>query len=107
MVYFDFDRYEVKAEYQPRIKEIVAWMASHKACHLQVEGHTCRIGSFAYNAALGRNRAKAVYDAMRTAGVPGEQVAQFVSLSKDRAASEHLPKNRRVILRIIGPASEK
>lgn len=107
VVLFDFDRYEVKAEYQSKIGEIAAWMASNRACHLQVEGHTCVIGSADYNAALARKRAKAIYDALRAAGVPEEQLVQFVSLSKDRSASERLPENRRVILRTIGPASGK
>jgi outer membrane protein OmpA-like peptidoglycan-associated protein len=106
-VYFDFDRYQVKAEYRSKIGEIVAWMADHKTCQVQVEGHTCRIGSVAYNANLGRNRANAVYNALLAAGASKEQVKQFPSLGKDRPASENYPENRRVILRVIGPASGK
>lgn len=106
-IYFDFAKYQLKPEYRSKIGEVAAWMAGHKTCQLQVEGHTCRIGSEAYNAALGRNRAETVYKTLIAAGVSKDQVTQFPSLGKDRPASEHLSENRRVILRIIGPASGK
>src|SRR5262249_35840439 len=61
-VYFDFDKAIVKPEYLPKIKEFLGWLQTHPKCHIQVEGHTCRSGTYDYDAALGRRRAKAVYD---------------------------------------------
>lgn len=119
VVLFDFDTPKpsvaedqlfkfVKPEFIPKIKEVIQWLNEHSTCHVQVEGHTCHSGTFAYDAALGRRRAKAVYQQLISNGGKAEQIEQFVSLSKDRIAEEEEESpNRRVILRIIGPASGK
>jgi outer membrane protein OmpA-like peptidoglycan-associated protein len=106
VVHFDFDKSIVHDEELAGIKSIAAWLLSHPSCRVQVEGHASAEASFDYNAALGRRRSKAVYDLLIAAGAK-EQVVQFASLSKDFPASEHLPENRRVILRVIGAASGK
>lgn len=109
-VLFDFNKALVKSDYAPKIKEFVLWLGAHPKCHIQVEGHTCRSGTFDYDAILGRHRAEAVYNQLIANGGKPEQIGQFVSVSKDRLAYfafENDPLNRRVILRIIGPASGK
>lgn len=111
-VYFKFNKAEIENEYRPEIQKTALWLKSHSECHLQVEGHTDKVGTHDYNAVLGRNRAKAVYDALAAAGAPmGLVVIQFVSVSKDRPAvsevSEIQWENRRVILRVIGSASKR
>ncbi len=93
-------------EERAEIAKIAAWLQRHPTCTVQVEGHASKEGTYNYNAGLGRRRSKAVYDLLVAAGAKNE-VIQFVSLSKDFPASEHLPENRRVILRIIGGASGK
>ncbi|MEK7635016.1 MAG: OmpA family protein [Patescibacteria group bacterium] len=103
-ILFDFNKSDVKTEYLSDIRRFSEWQKSHKGCRLQVEGHTCSVGSISYNANLARNRAKSVYDLFVADGVTLEQ---FVSLSKDKATSERNPKDRRVIVRIIGNTSGK
>ena len=106
-VYFELNKYFIKPEYLPLIKKTAQWIKEHPYCQLQVEGHTCVLGSPEYNAVLARNRAKEVYEAFKKEGVSESQLVQFTSLSKDKQASEYLEKNRRVILRMIGQASGK
>ncbi len=109
VVNFDFDKYFIKDEYKPKIKESADWLASHPNCRVQVEGHTCKIGTYAYNENLGRNRSKSVYDLLLSynSSLRDRIVEQFVSVGEDKPASEYFPENRRVILRIIGKASGK
>jgi outer membrane protein OmpA-like peptidoglycan-associated protein len=106
-VLFALDKSEVGSDYLPKIKEFATWLGNHPSCRVQVEGHTCTIGSAAYNAALGLRRAKAAYDKLIDAGGKPDQIEQKVSLGKDKPASENRPENRRTILRIVGPASGK
>ncbi len=108
-ILFDFDRSDVKPSYNAKIKEFGDWLTQHPSYHLQIEGHTCTIGSGNYNAALGRRRALAVKKAFQKIngdGVMG-QLDQPVSVAYDKPASELKPENRRVILRVIGPATGK
>jgi outer membrane protein OmpA-like peptidoglycan-associated protein len=109
VVYFDFDKSDIKPEYQSKIKEMAIWLVNHPGFKCQTEGHACNIGSVNYNAGLARRRAKAVYDAFKKTGgeIITERIEQFVSLSEDKPAIESLPENRRVIIRVIGPASGK
>lgn len=107
-IYFDFDKSEIKTQEAPRVAMIAHWLKANPQCKVQIEGHACKIGGDDYNASLGRRRAKAVYDLLIGKGISSSQVSQFVSVSEDKPADfERLEKNRRVIVRIIGPASGK
>jgi outer membrane protein OmpA-like peptidoglycan-associated protein len=109
VVIFDFNKSIIKDGYPGKIKTLATWLENHAACMVQVEGHASNEASFNYNAGLGRRRAKAVYDLLQSECDADTQkrVLQFVSLSKDRNATDYQPENRRVILRIIGSASGK
>lgn len=115
VVYFPFDIpkknsedvYDVPKEFKPVIQKYAVWLKAHPGFTVQGEGHACTIGSREYNAALSRRRSKAVRDEFLALGIPESQIPQFVSLSEDFPTSERLPENRRVILRVIGPASGK
>jgi outer membrane protein OmpA-like peptidoglycan-associated protein len=102
VVDFGFNESNVKGEYLASIKSIATWLENHPACRVQIEGHASTEGTFAYNAALARLRAKAVNDILAEDKNIQGQLTQFVSLSKDRATSERNPADRRVILRVVG-----
>ncbi len=95
--YFDFDRYSVGSLSLAKIKTMAGWLVNHPQCKIQVEGHTCTIGSHAYNSELASKRAGSVYEVLIGAGAPKAQVIQKASLSYDYPASEHKPENRRVM----------
>jgi len=106
VVYFKFDKWDILPGEMPKIIKLADWLKTNRY-KVQVEGHCSQPGSFEYNAALGRRRAKEVYDALLAQGVPGNRVFQYVSVSKDRLASGKNEEDQRAIVRIIGPASGK
>jgi outer membrane protein OmpA-like peptidoglycan-associated protein len=103
-IYFDFDKSAIRSKEIQKIYKMAEWLKINQQCKVQVEGHTCVIGTNMYNAGLGERRARAVYDVLVAKGV---KVEQFVSVGENKPADEQLEKNRRVIIRIIGPASGK
>lgn len=98
-VYFDFDRYDIKAEYQGALKSNAAWAQSNANKKLEVQGHCDERGSTEYNIALGDRRAKAAKAYLQHLGVNGSKV-NTVSFGEERpACSDHnegcWAKNRR------------
>ena len=102
VIYFDFDSYVIKSEYQSAVEAHARFMASNKTRRLAVEGHTDERGGREYNLALGQRRAEAVRQALGLLGVTDAQV-EAVSFGKEKPAAagldeESLAKNRRAEL---------
>ena len=95
----------VEGEELKKIAPVANWLNAHPSCAAQVEGHTCAKGSYELNAALGRERAKNVYEALVSLGVKKDQLIQFVSVGKDKTSTEYNNEDRRVILRVVGNSS--
>jgi outer membrane protein OmpA-like peptidoglycan-associated protein len=68
-VHFDFDRSTLRAEAQRVLDEAVKAMQADPALRLQIEGHTCNIGTAEYNLALGDRRASSVRDYLVSRGI--------------------------------------
>ena len=101
-VHFDFDRYTLRPEATRVLDEAVAAMKQDATLRLQLEGHTCNIGTAEYNLALGDRRANAVRDYLISRGVPmgrlstisyGEERPKY-----DNAREETRRLNRRAAL---------
>jgi peptidoglycan-associated lipoprotein len=60
IVYFDFDRSDVRADARPVLDSKVPHLREDGAIRLRVEGHADERGSAEYNLALGMRRANAV-----------------------------------------------
>ena len=84
-VYFDFDKYNVKAEYQSVITAHAAYLKANKdkKANIIIQGNTDERGTTEYNIALGQKRAEAVRKALALLGVKEAQV-EAVSLGKDK-----------------------
>lgn len=82
-VYFDFDKYAVKPEYQDAIQKQAAFIKGHKNDVVTLEGNADERGSEKYNLALGNRRAKAVLKSLERMGVSASQI-RTVSFGKDR-----------------------
>jgi len=82
-VYFDFDSYAVKDQYQPLLQAHAQYLKSHPERHVLIQGNTDERGSSEYNLALGQKRAEAVRRAMSLMGVPDSQI-EAVSLGKEK-----------------------
>ena len=61
-VHFDFDRYTLRPEATRALDEAVRTLQENPTLHIEIEGHTCNIGTAEYNLALGERRATPVRD---------------------------------------------
>jgi peptidoglycan-associated lipoprotein len=82
-IYFDFDSYAVKDDYQPLLQAHAQYLKSHPQRHVLIQGNTDERGSSEYNLALGQKRAEAVRRAMALLGVNDSQM-EAVSLGKEK-----------------------
>ncbi len=85
IVYFDFDSYVVKPDYQNVIEANAKALSGDRKRHMAVEGHTDDRGSSEYNLALGQRRAEAVVKSLTLLGAEQAQL-EAVSFGKERPA---------------------
>ena len=85
VIYFDYDSYAIKPEFQGAVEEHARYLAANRARKLAVEGHTDERGGREYNLALGQKRAEAVRRALGLLGVTDVQV-EAVSFGKEKPA---------------------
>jgi len=102
IIYFDFDSYTVKPEFQSVLDAHARFLKSHTATRVTLEGNTDERGGREYNLALGQKRADAVRRALGLLGVPESQM-EAVSFGKEKPAVQGsseaaYAKNRRVEL---------
>jgi outer membrane protein OmpA-like peptidoglycan-associated protein len=82
-VHFDFDRYSLRPEATRALDEAIATMQANPDLNIEIEGHTCNIGTAEYNLALGERRANAVRDYLTSRGI-GANRMRTVSYGEER-----------------------
>lgn len=85
IIYFDFDSYSIKPEFQSAIEGHARFLKADPKRHVVVEGHTDERGGREYNLALGQRRSEAVRRALGLLGVGDNQV-EAVSFGKEKPA---------------------
>ena len=73
-IYFDFDKFEVKPEYQDIVNAHAQYAADHPEAKMTLKGHADHRGSHEYNLALGQKRSVSVKDVMNTSGASDGQI---------------------------------
>lgn len=86
IIYFDFDRAELKPEDAALVTAHAQYLASHPGTRVRLEGHTDERGTREYNIGLGERRAQTVRRALLLQGVAETQVAT-VSYGEERPAA--------------------
>lgn len=86
-VYFDFDKYEVKAEYKQLVAAHAKYLSENKSAKILIQGNTDERGSREYNLALGQKRADAVKKALNLLGAKDDQI-ESVSLGEEKPKAE-------------------
>ena len=86
IIYFDFDSYTVKPEFQQLIDGHARFLKANPNRRISIEGHTDERGGREYNLALGQRRSEAVRRALGLLGVPDSQV-EAVSFGKEKPAA--------------------
>ncbi len=101
-VHFDFDRFTLRPGATRILDEAIAAMNDDPDLSLEIEGHTCNIGTSEYNQALGERRATSVRDYLTSRGIPAGRL-RTVTFGEERpmhdnAREETRRLNRRAAL---------
>lgn len=83
VVYFDFDKSDIKAEYRAIVAAHAAYVASHGSARVTLEGHADERGTREYNLGLGERRGNAVTGLLSAGGARGSQL-DVVSYGEER-----------------------
>ncbi len=99
VVYFDYDSFSIKPEFQAMLDAHARFLRADKNRKAALEGHTDERGGREYNLALGQKRAEAVRRALSLLGVSDNQI-EAVSFGKEKPAATGMDdssfaKNRR------------
>lgn len=102
VIYFDFDKSEIRPEFADIIASNARNLTSHPNLRVKLEGNTDERGTREYNIGLGERRAQAVRRALMLQGAAASQLTT-VSFGAERPAVEGddesaWAKNRRVEL---------
>jgi peptidoglycan-associated lipoprotein len=100
VVYFDFDRAEIKPEFQAQVACHAAYLRQFPGARVTLEGNADERGTREYNLGLGERRGNAVTSALGAAGASSSQL-NVVSYGEERpTCKDHSEgcwqKNRRV-----------
>jgi peptidoglycan-associated lipoprotein len=82
-VYFDFDRFDLRADAQPILDAQTAWLQRYPAVRVRIEGNCDERGTREYNLALGARRANSVRDYLVAHGVAADRITT-VSYGKEK-----------------------
>jgi peptidoglycan-associated lipoprotein len=87
IIYFDFDSYSVRPEFQSVIEGHARFLKANPRRQVAIEGHTDERGGREYNLALGQKRSEAVRRALTLLGVSDNQI-EAVSFGKEKPAAQ-------------------
>jgi len=93
-VHFDFDRYSLRPEATRALDEVVKTLAENAGLRLEIEGHTCNIGTAEYNLALGERRVSSVREYLVSRGVGGDRL-RGISYGEERPKHDNTREETR------------
>ena len=103
-IQFDFDKSNIKPEFQPVLDEAVSTLKAKPDIKVMIAGYTDSIGTAQYNMVLSRQRANAVYNYFVSKGVAASRMQAVCHGLNDPIASnataDGRAMNRRVELQI-------
>lgn len=97
-VLFDFDKADIKPKYYAILDEAVRVLQRNPGLKMQIQGHTCSIGSAQYNMGLSERRAKAVEEYLVKKGVNREQIST-IGYGLTRPVATNLSREGRALNR--------
>lgn len=105
VIYFDFDKYAIKPVYYPVLYHMADAMLRYSDVSVEIQGHTCDIGTEKYNCWLGQKRADAVKETLVIYEVPESRLSTLswgeYMPAESNATEAGRMKNRRVEFDII------
>lgn len=97
---FDFDKYSIKGEFIPVLDEAARILNNRKEVSVEIAGHTCWVGTDAYNQKLSEKRAHSVYDFLVNKGVGSDRLSVVGYGEKQPVADNHTVQGRRMNRRV-------
>jgi len=83
VVYFDFDRYDIRPDAVDKLKRVARWMKKFDVIAIRVEGHADERGSIDYNLSLGERRAAEVRRFLQREGIDEARI-RIISYGEER-----------------------
>jgi outer membrane protein OmpA-like peptidoglycan-associated protein len=93
-VHFEFDRFTLRPDALTILDGAVKAMQANTALRLEIEGHTCNIGTNEYNLALGDRRARSVRDYLVSRGIDTQRLTT-VSYGEERPRHDNSREDTR------------
>ncbi len=88
-IYFDFDRYDLRADARDTLKADADWLKQNPAATVEIEGNCDERGTSEYNLALGAKRAQAAKDCIATLGVDPQRLSTISYGQEIPVCAEH------------------
>jgi len=108
LVFFDFDKAELKNESRPELNRGVEFLKSNPGIRIEIAGHTDSVGDASYNTKLSQQRAEAVRQYFITGGIDGGRIQARgygeAQPTADNGTEEGRARNRRVEMRVMDGA---
>jgi peptidoglycan-associated lipoprotein len=82
-IQFAFDDYNLSSQARENLEKIASWMSENPAAKIQIQGHTCEIGTNEYNIALGERRANSAQRYLEGLGVNSRRIST-ISYGQER-----------------------
>lgn len=82
-VFFDFDSYVIKPEYNPVVEAHAKYLVANPGKKATIQGNADERGGSEYNLALGQKRAEAERKSLELLGVPTSQL-EAISFGKEK-----------------------
>jgi peptidoglycan-associated lipoprotein len=83
LVYFDFDKFDLRADAAPVLSSQAAWLQRYPSVRVRIEGNCDERGTREYNLALGARRANTVREFLIAHGVDGARITT-ISYGKEK-----------------------
>ena len=80
---FAFDDYSLSSKSKENLEKLAGWMKKTEDAKIQIEGHTCDIGTNEYNLALGERRASSAKTYLEGLGVASSRIST-ISYGEER-----------------------
>ncbi|MCH7936059.1 MAG: peptidoglycan-associated lipoprotein Pal [Proteobacteria bacterium] len=108
-VFFNFDKFNLKADARKTLEKQAAWMKANPSVTVAIEGHADERGTREYNLALGERRANSVKDYLAALGVNPARM-KTISYGKERPVASGSNEaawgqNRRGVTKVTGAGS--
>lgn len=104
-IFFDYNAYTIRSESEAELERLKNLILENPQIKVEISGHTDNVGGDVYNNELSENRAKAVVDHLKAAGVPADRLIYAGYGKSQPVASNDTPEgrqeNRRTEFKII------